>query len=81
MDILTKVLGTNSNRLQGYIICFNLKKAKGDLFVDVEVLSNSEPADSPTVGAVVGELALVSMGLSNHGQLWVPNLMQPSMYC
>ena len=66
MDILTKVLGTNSNRLQGYIICFNLKKAKGDLFVDVEVLSNSEPADSPTVGAVVGELALVSMGLSNH---------------
>ena len=80
MDILTKVLGTNSNRLQGYIICFNLKKAKGDLFVDVEVLSNSEPADSPTVGAVVGELALVSMGLSNHGQLRVPNLKQPCIY-
>jgi len=29
------------------------------LFVDVEVLSDAEPAHPPTVGAVVGKLALV----------------------
>merc|ERR1712001_653627 len=36
------------------------------LFVDVEVQSNPEPGDPPTVGAVVGELALVRVSLGNH---------------
>ena len=44
------------------------------LFVDVEVLSDAEPAHPPTVGAVVGKLALVRVGLSHQRQLGVPHL-------
>ena len=44
------------------------------LLVDVEVLSHTEPVHSPTVRAVVGKLALVSVGLRHQGQLVVPDL-------
>lgn len=44
------------------------------LFVDVEVLPDSESVDSSTIGAIVCEFAQIRVSLSDVGQLIVPFL-------
>ena len=50
-------------------VCFLIRQRCERL---VEVLPDGEPPDSPTLGAVVGKVALVRQPLGDPGQLWVP---------